>query len=127
MPELPELEVVRDVLQRRVVGRTIADARLIPPGGPIVARDLANVGFEGGISGATITGIRRRGKFLVFSLQTESGPLFLAINPKLTGRLQLAAHFLARIPPSRGLTHGWARFEAKGAPMWPPEPGSPAP
>lgn len=92
MPELPELEVVRDVLQRRVVGRTIAEARLIPPGGPIVARDLANVGFEGGVSGATITGIRRRGKFLVFSLQTESGPLFLAINPKLTGRLQLAAH-----------------------------------
>jgi formamidopyrimidine-DNA glycosylase len=90
MPELPELEVVRDVLQRRVVGRTITDVRLIPPGGPIVARDLGNMGFERTLSGATIAVVSRRGKFLVFSFTPDAPPLFLAINPKLTGRLQLS-------------------------------------
>jgi len=90
MPELPELEVVRDVLQRRVVGRTITDVRLIPPGGPIVARDLGNMGFERTLSGATIAAVSRRGKFLVFSFTPDAPPLFLAINPKLTGRLQLS-------------------------------------
>jgi len=32
MPELPELEVVREVLQRRVVGHTIDAARVFLPG-----------------------------------------------------------------------------------------------
>ena len=40
MPELPELEVVRDVLNRRILGQTIAAAEVIPPGDPIVVRDL---------------------------------------------------------------------------------------
>jgi formamidopyrimidine-DNA glycosylase len=91
MPELPELEVVRDVLQRRVVGRRITDVQLLPPGGPIVVRDIAGAGFEAALSGAEIAEIRRRGKFLVFGFDADPAPLFLAINPKLTGRLQLAA------------------------------------
>jgi len=89
MPELPELEVIREVLQRRAVGRTVIDATLVPPGGPIVARDLANAGFEGALKGAVIASAARRGKFLVLAFQTEPS-LLLAINPKLTGRLQLA-------------------------------------
>ena len=32
MPELPELEVVREVLQRRVVGHTIDAVRVFLPG-----------------------------------------------------------------------------------------------
>ena len=40
MPELPELEVVREVLNRRLPGQTIAWAEVIPPGGPIVIRAL---------------------------------------------------------------------------------------
>ena len=89
MPELPELEVVRDVLQRRVVGHTITAATLIPPGGPIVARDLTHNGFEAGLSGSRIQAVQRRGKFLVFTLAVNGQPIFLALNPKLTGRLQL--------------------------------------
>lgn len=91
MPELPELEVVREVLQRRVVGHTIARATLVPPGGPIVARDLVGLGFEQGLAGARIDSAIRRGKFLVLGLELAAQPSFLAINPKLTGRLQLAA------------------------------------
>ena len=46
MPELPELEVVREVLQRRAVGQTIAKVEIRPPGGLIVVRDLTHAGFE---------------------------------------------------------------------------------
>jgi len=33
MPELPELEVVREVLRRRVVGQSFTDVEVLPPGG----------------------------------------------------------------------------------------------
>ena len=88
MPELPELEIVQQVLQRRVVGATIENVLVLPPGGAIVVRDLTQRGFAQELTDATITSIARRGKFLVFSFDSS---LFLVINPKLTGRLQLAA------------------------------------
>jgi formamidopyrimidine-DNA glycosylase len=92
MPELPELEVVCAVLQRRVVGVSIVTVTIIPPGGAIVVRDLTHAGFGATLTGATITAIVRRGKFLVFSLKSRDGnPLYLVLNPKLSGRLQLAA------------------------------------
>ncbi len=98
MPELPELEVVREVLQRRVQGQTIAEVTILPPGGPIVARDLTGGDFASALRGARITAIARRGKFLVFSFASTPEPLFLAVNPKLTGRLQLAAAADKRLP-----------------------------
>ncbi|MGD0708759.1 MAG: DNA-formamidopyrimidine glycosylase family protein [Anaerolineaceae bacterium] len=98
MPELPELEVVREVLQRRAVGQTIAKVEIRPPGGLIVVRDLTHAGFAATLTGTTIASVARRGKFLVFSLQTQSKPLFLVVNPKLTGRLQLAAVADKRMP-----------------------------
>ena len=105
MPELPELEVVREVLQRRVVGRTITEVQLIRPGGPIVARDLANIGFEEGLRGAAIGSVSRRGKFLVLALQPAIPPLFLAINPKLTGRLQLTGASEKRLARTHLVLH----------------------
>jgi formamidopyrimidine-DNA glycosylase len=98
MPELPELEVVREVLLRRVLGCSIAEVKVIPPGGPIVTRDLTGLGFEQVMRGATLSAVERRGKFLIFTLGTQESPLFLAINPKLTGRLQLAAPADKRMP-----------------------------
>jgi formamidopyrimidine-DNA glycosylase len=96
MPELPELEVVRDVLQRRVAGTTIESVAVLPPGGVIVVRDLVGSGFSQTLTGATITAVARRGKFLILSFQranadARDAPLYLVLNPKLTGRLQLAA------------------------------------
>jgi len=101
MPELPELEIVRDVLQRRLVGRQIMEVSLSPKGGPIVVRDLTGRGFREGLVGRLIESVQRRGKFLLFGLGSETGPkpagsrgeppLTLAVNPKLTGRLQLSA------------------------------------
>ena len=98
MPELPELEVVREVLNRRVVGQTISAVQVLPPGGIIVVRDLTHAGFEAALTGAVIAGIARRGKFLVFSFQSGTPGIFLAINPKLSGRLQLTAPSDKRMP-----------------------------
>lgn len=100
MPELPELEVVREVLIRHLVGQTIMEVKVIPPGGSIVVRDLTHQGFEKSLTGAVIAGIARRGKFIIFSFQASPSPSaqFLAINPKLTGRLQLAAPADKRMP-----------------------------
>lgn len=90
MPELPELEVVREVLQRRVVGLEIGAVKVILPGGSIVVRDLTHSGFGQALAGARVEAIDRRGKFLVFTFGAGQASLYLAVNPKLTGRLQLA-------------------------------------
>ena len=88
MPELPELEVVRDVLRARINDRVIKRVTLSGRGGPIVTRDLTGGGFAETLTGEKIGEIRRRGKFLVFDLSAAN--LRLVVNPKLTGRLQLA-------------------------------------
>jgi formamidopyrimidine-DNA glycosylase len=90
MPELPELEVVHAVLNRRVVGMTIERVQVNPKGGAIVVRDLTNAGFIPSLTHTTIDAVSRRGKYLIFSLRSDY-PLYLVLNPKLTGRLQLAA------------------------------------
>ena len=87
MPELPELEVVREVLERRLLSRRIQQVTLAPKGGPLVVRDLTTRGFILGLAGESIAGIQRRGKFLVYRLAPSER--FLVVNPKLSGRLQL--------------------------------------
>ncbi len=101
MPELPELEVVREVLVRRVLGQSVMDVLVIPPGGPIVARDLTGGDFKSALVGARLDAVDRRGKFLVFTFDPRPEPLCLAINPKLTGRLQLAAASEKRLPKTQ--------------------------
>ena len=86
MPELPELEVVKEVLQRRIVGQTIDAVRVERKGGAIIIRDLTNRGFSETLTGSTISAVARRGKFLILSIEP---PVYLVLNPKLTGRLQL--------------------------------------
>ncbi len=87
MPELPELEVVREVLQARVVGKKIARVELLQPAAAIVVRDFTGRGFVETLTHATFTAITRRGKFLVFAFDISPK---LVLNPKLTGRLQRA-------------------------------------
>lgn len=100
MPELPELEVVREVLQRRVVGRRIAAVEVLPPGGPVVVRDLTQLGFVEALTGASFAAVYRRGKFLLLSVdRADTVPALrwhLVLNPKLTGRLQLVVPSVRR-------------------------------
>ena len=89
MPELPELEVVCEVLNRRVASQVIERVEVLPPGGAIVVRDYTRQGLAAALEGHRFEAIARRGQFLRFAV--AKSPLWLVINPKLTGRLQLAA------------------------------------
>src|SRR5450759_1118088 len=105
MPELPELEVVRDVLNRRIIGQVIESSEVIPPGGPIVVRDLTGEGFSTAIASARFESVTRRGKFLLFNLAAGRGPLWLVINAKLTGRLQLCEPKAKKAGPVHVVLH----------------------
>src|ERR1700749_4829791 len=63
MPELPEVEVVRQGLQQHVAGRTIDKVSVLHP--RAVRRHLAGpADFESALAGRPISGARRRGKYL---------------------------------------------------------------
>lgn len=79
MPELPELEVVKDFLIEHLVGRRIEKVEVLRP---IVLRNLIDLDFTS-LEGRAFTQVGRRGKFLIFSLDA----LYVVINPMLSGRL----------------------------------------
>ncbi len=89
MPELPELEIVRKVLQTRLIGKTIQQVELFQPMAALVVRDLTARGFGETLTGATFDHVTRRGKFLCFTFAPPAVAQ-LVLNPKLSGRLQLA-------------------------------------
>jgi len=84
MPELPDLEIVREVLALRLAGQAITSVEVLRP---LVVRDLTGQGFAEALVGQTFAGPQRRGKILLLPLESE---LTLAINCKLAGRLQYA-------------------------------------
>ena len=81
MPELPELEVVKDFLVEHLVGQRIEKVEVLRP---IVVRNLTDLDFTS-LEGQAFTKVEHRGKFLIFSLDA----LYLVINPMLSGRLYL--------------------------------------
>ncbi|HYY17788.1 MAG TPA: bifunctional DNA-formamidopyrimidine glycosylase/DNA-(apurinic or apyrimidinic site) lyase [Streptosporangiaceae bacterium] len=63
MPELPEVETVRQGLQRHVAGRTIGKVSVLHP--RAVRRHLAGpADFSDALAGRPVSGARRRGKYL---------------------------------------------------------------
>lgn len=74
MPELPEVETVRLGLTEWVVGRRIKSVEVLHP--RAVRRHAAGgADFAAALAGRTITAVRRRGKYLWFSL--DSGDAIL--------------------------------------------------
>jgi len=82
MPELPDLEVIKEFLRPRLVGQTIVEAEELRP---LIVRDLIGEGLTTGVAGRSISGVRRRGKFLILDLGQRPG--YLVLNPMLAGRL----------------------------------------
>jgi len=83
MPELPDLTVVEEYLQRNVVGQAIVNAEMTRP---TVLRDLTGEGLTEALVGRRFTDVKRRGKLLVLGL--DDGARMLVINPMLAGRVQ---------------------------------------
>lgn len=90
MPELPEVETIAASLRPKIVGRRIAEIRLLLPkllrGDPEELRTLR---------GRRIEGIGRRGKMLLVSCE---GGVHLLFHLKMTGQFHWAAR-RARIDP----------------------------
>jgi formamidopyrimidine-DNA glycosylase len=81
VPELPDLTVVSEAFHAALAGRPVVAARATAPlavrGTPAEVEALV---------GQTLTGVGRRGKFLLLELSRDR----LIVSPMLTGRFQLA-------------------------------------
>lgn len=91
VPELPDITVYREALTRRVVGRAL---QRVVVSNPFVLRSVAPPLSE--FSGATVTGVERLGKRLVFVFDEDR---FLVIHLMIAGRLRWLA--LGKKPPGR--------------------------
>ncbi|HEY7270375.1 MAG TPA: bifunctional DNA-formamidopyrimidine glycosylase/DNA-(apurinic or apyrimidinic site) lyase [Dehalococcoidia bacterium] len=85
MPELPEVETIRRDLEPRLVGRKISRVEIAPDRVPVL-EGIDEATFREGVAGATIVGLERRGKFLVFVLDTGDR---LIVHLRMTGKLLL--------------------------------------
>lgn len=84
MPELPEVETVKRVLKPQLQGRTIKNIIVNRP--EVIARPTAGE-FCRRLSGQTISGMERRGKFLLILLD---GGGRLVVHLRMTGCLLAA-------------------------------------
>ena len=85
MPELPDLTVVAEELERRIQGRAVVEATTPTP---ILVRATPESIAE--LHGTTVGRPRRRGKFLLLPFERDARPdRILAANPMLAGRFWL--------------------------------------
>lgn len=84
MPELPELEILKDQLQTHVLGREVRE--VIVPEGKERGCDVAQL--RSAIEGATLLEAKRRGKMLI--LRFDSG-FSLLIHLMMVGQLLLSS------------------------------------
>src|SRR5947209_19315792 len=93
MPEWPDLHVVRGRLEKALVGREIVLVRI---GDPTVLR--ATKPIETALAHRRLTGVRHRGKFLIFDLDRGA----IVVNPMLAGVFELA-HASAKLTRTHAL------------------------
>lgn len=99
MPELPEVETVRQGLERHVVGRRIATAEVLNV--RAVRRHLAGPDdFAAAVRGRTITAARRRGKYLWLPMEEDA----------ILAHLGMSGQFLLSDPAAALSPHVRARF-----------------
>ena len=86
MPELPEVETIKNDLLRLIKGVSILDVKALQKG------SIRNIDFElfrKIVKGAKITNVKRRAKNLIIELNGAK-PLYLLIHFKMTGHMVLA-------------------------------------
>ena len=81
MPELPELDVMQEVLTDRINGRTIVAATAFHPG----ILKTVDPGLDS-LVGKSVTAISRRGKHLIFTVAND---LHVVVHLMVSGRLIL--------------------------------------
>jgi formamidopyrimidine-DNA glycosylase len=83
MPELPEVETIKNELMAHVIGRDVTGVNLLWAG---IVRQPSAEQFCSRVIGQRIAGLTRRGKYLLFDL--SSGEI-LVMHLKMTGSLIL--------------------------------------
>ncbi|WP_329113247.1 Fpg/Nei family DNA glycosylase [Streptomyces sp. NBC_01353] len=83
MPELPEVEALREFLDEHLVGKQIA--RVLPVAISVLKTYDPPIGA---VEGATVTGVARHGKFLDITTDGEAGELHLLVHLARAGWLQ---------------------------------------
>ncbi|MDO8364924.1 MAG: bifunctional DNA-formamidopyrimidine glycosylase/DNA-(apurinic or apyrimidinic site) lyase [Actinomycetota bacterium] len=99
MPELPEVETVRRGLQAQVQGRRITAVEV---GRERTVRRTSRQALIDGLTGATITAVNRRGKYLLCPLDTGDE---LMMHLRMSGRLLVAAAGTERPPHTHVVMH----------------------
>ena len=82
MPELPDLEVIREFLAPRLAGVKIATVEVRRA---LIVRNLLGGEPADHLAGRTFASVGRRGKFLLLAFD---GGLTLVVNPMLAGRIR---------------------------------------
>ena len=85
MPELPEVETVRQQLSRDVVGRKVKEVAVTY--GKSVRRHKTPKAFRDLLEGRTIKGVSRLGKYLILELDDGSS---LVVHLRMSGQLRRA-------------------------------------
>ena len=110
MPELPEVETVRDGLARWVVGRTIASVEVRHP--RAVRRHLLGAADLGArLTGARISAASRRGKYLWLPLASAAEP-----DSALVAHLGMSGQLLVRPADAPDERHLHVRIRFADAP-----------
>lgn len=84
MPELPEVETVRAILEKRVVGKTVRDVLIRYEK---IIKNTSSEEFAARLKGAKLTDISRRGKYLLFIFDKA----ILLSHLRMEGKYLLAA------------------------------------
>jgi formamidopyrimidine-DNA glycosylase len=100
MPELPDVAVYVEALERRVIGHRLEEIRL---NSPFVLRTVAPP--LGEVQGRRVAGVRRLGKRIVIALE---GELFLVLHLMIAGRLRW---LLAGVKPPARITLATFAFD----------------
>src|SRR5499427_1820418 len=109
MPELPEVEVVRRGLERHVVGRTIDCAQVLHP--RAVRRHAAGpADFSAAVRGLTVTGARRRGKYLWLPVANRAQGMQSVAEDALLAHLGMSGQLLLGDPERPVAPHVRVRF-----------------
>jgi len=99
MPELPEVETIKNDLLPQLVGRRFTEVKLFDDK---ILRQPSPEDFRNRLLGQTIKDIRRRGKYLLFHLSDDEK---LVLHLKMTGFLLLQPSSAKLEPYTRVIFH----------------------
>lgn len=92
MPELPEVQTVLDTIWPELAGRTVVRANVLHPD---VVAGMSAADFAELFAGARFVAAARRGKYMLFDLQTAGGPptctFRVLVHLRMTGKMRCVA------------------------------------